>query len=133
MKQKRPAVPGEWYHIAIERKSDGTLIGDCAFHLLAHDAQQAEIAFTLARAYQGQGYAGEAVTRLLDYLFSELDLHRAIGICDADNQASARLLERIRMRREAHLIENIWFKGHWGSEYWSAILDREWIQRFSGP
>ena len=30
------------------------------------------------------------------------------------------------MRREAHLVENIWFKGAWGSEFIYALLDREW-------
>lgn len=31
------------------------------------------------------------------------------------------------MRREAHLIENEWFKGGWGgSELVYAMLDREW-------
>jgi aminoglycoside 6'-N-acetyltransferase len=30
------------------------------------------------------------------------------------------------MRQEAHLVENEWFKGEWGSELVYAILDREW-------
>jgi len=122
----QPATPGEWYQIAIELKSNGRFIGDCAFCVLADDIHQAEIAFTLARAYHGQGYAMEAVTGLLDYLFGDLGLHRVRAICDAENRASAKLLERIGMRREGEFVENIWFKGRWGSEYWYAVLDREW-------
>lgn len=128
MKQKQPAAPGEWYQIAIELKVSGEMIGDCAFHILAQDARQAEIAFTLSRPYQSKGYATEAVTRLLDYLFGELGLHRVRAICDVENLASVRLLERIGMRREAHFIENIWFKGAWGSEYWYGLLKQEWEQ-----
>lgn len=30
------------------------------------------------------------------------------------------------MRREAHLVENEWFKGRWGDEYDYALLAREW-------
>jgi RimJ/RimL family protein N-acetyltransferase len=63
---------------------------------------------------------------LLEYLFGELHLHRVIATCDVENIASFRLLERIGMRREAHLVENIWFKGAWGSEYSYALLYREW-------
>ena len=126
MKHKQPAVQGEWYQLAVELKQDAPLIGDCAFHILAHDARQAEIGFTLARPYQGHGYATEAVTRLLDYAFRDLGLHRVIASCDVDNLASARLLERAGMRREGHFIENIWFKGAWGSEYLYAQLQREW-------
>ena len=123
-----PGTPGEWHQIAIELKAEGDLIGDCVFHILAEDAQQAEIGFTLSRRYQGHGYATEAVTKLVDYIFCELKLHRIRAICDVDNLASSKLLERIGMRREAHFIENIWFKGRWGSEYLYAILRSEWTK-----
>jgi RimJ/RimL family protein N-acetyltransferase len=126
MQSTRPGAPGAWYQIAIERKSTPGLIGDCAFHILANEPRQAEIGFSLSSAFQGQGYATEAVRRLLDYLFGELDLQRVSAICDAENTASARLLERVGMRREGHFIENIWFKGAWGSEYAYAILQKEW-------
>lgn len=128
MKRALPGVVGEWYQFAIERKQPGGLIGDCAFHILAHDAQQAEIGFSFARQYQRQGYATEAVTRLLDYLFGELVLHRVTATCDAANAASAKLLERVGMRREGHFMDakRIWFKGAWGSEYSYAILQRDW-------
>jgi len=116
----------EWYQLAIEQRQGGQLVGDCAFHALADDARQTEIGLTLARPYQGQGYGFEAVTRLLDHIFRDLGLHRVIASCDVDNLASVRLLERLGMRREAHLIENIWLKGAWGSEYHYALLQREW-------
>ena len=126
MKEKQPGLPGEWFQIAIERKQEVGLIGDCVFRIQAHDARQAEIGFTLSCAHQGQGYATEAVTCLLDYLFRTLNLHRVTVICDAENQASARLLERLGMRREGRFVENIWFKGAWGSEYLYAVLGKEW-------
>jgi RimJ/RimL family protein N-acetyltransferase len=37
-----------------------------------------------------------------------------------------RVLERLGMRREAHLIENEWGKGEWHSEAVYAILAQEW-------
>jgi RimJ/RimL family protein N-acetyltransferase len=123
-----PSTPGGWHQIAIELKDGGDFIGDCVFHILPDDARQAEIGFTLARAYHGQGYATEAVTKLVDYLFGELQLHRIRATCDVENVASAKLLERVGMRREAHFIENIWFKGKWGSEYAYGLLRREWIK-----
>lgn len=126
MKKAKVNVPGEWYQVAIELKANGQLIGDCAIHTLADDPNQAEIGFSLSTDNQGHGYATEAVTRLLDYLFGEVQLHRVVAICDVENSASFRLLERIGMRREAHLVENIWFKGKWGSEYSYAILHHEW-------
>ena len=121
-----PGTPGEWTQIALERREARGLIGDCALKVQAEDPRQAEIGFTLARAWQGLGYGTEAVTALLDHLFGTLGLHRVFAITDAENAASAALLERVGMRREGHLVENIWFKGAWGSEFLYAILEREW-------
>ncbi len=118
--------PGTWYQLAIERRNQPGLIGDCAFQRLADDEHQAQIGFTFSRLYQKQGYATEAVHALLDYLFGELQLHRVTATCDVENIASFKLLERVGMRREAYFMENIWFKGAWGSEYCYALLHREW-------
>ncbi|MCB9079608.1 MAG: GNAT family N-acetyltransferase [Anaerolineaceae bacterium] len=128
MQTTHPGLPDEWYQIAIELKQEGRLIGDCAFHILPEDGQQADIGFTLARAYQGQGLATEAVTRLIDYLFNTFHLHRLQALCDVDNRASSRLLASVGMRREAHFIEHYWFKGEWRSEYGYGLLRREWPQ-----
>jgi RimJ/RimL family protein N-acetyltransferase len=61
--------------------------------------------------------------------FETVGLHRIFGRCDAENVASARLMERLGMRREAHLRENEFFKGRWSDEYKYAILSSEWQQR----
>ena len=126
MRSKRPGVQGEWYQIAIGLKPGGSIVGDCVYRILPEDARQAEIGFTLAHEHWGKGYASEAVRRLLGYLFGDLELHRVRAICDIENTASMRVLERVGMRQEGCFIENIWFKGQWGSEYSYAILQREW-------
>jgi RimJ/RimL family protein N-acetyltransferase len=126
MKNKQPGGQGEWYQIIVSLKPGLQVIGDLAFHILDEDILQAEIAFTLARSFWGRGYATEAARRLLDYLFGELHLHRVRAICDAENLGSAHVLERLGMRREGDLLENIWFKGQWGSEFLYAILEHEW-------
>ena len=128
-KSKTPGEPGQWVQLAMELKSTGEMIGDCAFYRLSEDPRQAEIGFTLARAFQGQGYAAEAVTRLLDYLFGGLGLHRVRANCDPENTSSARLLERVGMRHEGRFVESLWFKGRWAGEDWYAVLKREWEKR----
>lgn len=129
MKTLQPGIPGRWYQIALEHKHSRKLIGDCAFQILMEDQRQAEFGITLARAYQGQGYAAEAITCLLDYLFNRLTLHRVRANCDPANTASARLLERLGMRHEGRFIESLWLKGQWCDEDWYAILGREWQAR----
>jgi RimJ/RimL family protein N-acetyltransferase len=129
MKNAIPGQPGTWFQAAIELKSSGALLGDCAFHVMASDVRQAYIGITLGRRYWRMGFGEEASRRLLDHLFGELNLHRVVAECDVKNAASISLLERLGFRREAHLIENIWYKGEWGSEYHYAILEREWKRK----
>jgi RimJ/RimL family protein N-acetyltransferase len=129
MSHVTPGAPGQWYQIAIELKTSGELIGDVAFQVEENFSQQAVIAYTLAQAFHHQGYASEAVSRLLQYLFGTLELHRVIAYIDVENPASFSLLEKQGFRREGHHIENIWFKGAWASEYVYALLAREWKTR----
>ncbi len=118
--------PGEYYQIAFELIETNEMIGDCVVHPLAEDAREVEIGFTLASRFQGKGYANEALTTLLTYLFDDLKKHRVFAITDVKNEGSIKLLENLGMRREGHFVENIWFKGEWGSEYLYAILNEEW-------
>lgn len=133
VQQMSVAVPGQskWLQIAIELKSTHQMIGDLAFFIKRDDKRQAMIGYSLARPFWGNGYAYEAMSCLLAYLFDEWDLHRVVAECDEENVASWRLLERLGFRREAHLIENLFFKGAYCNEYHYAMLGREWRERHS--
>jgi RimJ/RimL family protein N-acetyltransferase len=107
-------------------RETGELIGDFTLWLESREHRQGEIGFIVHPDHQGRGYAIEASRELLRLGFEDLGLHRIIGTLEARNGPSARVLERLGMRREAHLAENEWVKGEWQSELVYAILDREW-------
>ena len=118
---------GHWFQLAIVQRGSEQLLGDLALHFI--DEQQVEMGFTLDPKFQRQGYGTEAVAECLTFLFEQLNKHRVRAITDVDNQACWRLLERVGFRREAHFVDNIWFKGAWGSEYLYAILAHEWAAK----
>jgi len=120
-----PGQRDEWFQFAIERKSDGAHIGDCALHTL-DDVRQGEIGYTLARSAQGHGYAREAVAAVVEYAFTVLKMHRIRADADVENAPSYRLLEALGFRREGTFIEAGWYHGKWCSEHLYAILAREW-------
>lgn len=124
-----PDIPGTWFQLAIVEAATGEVIGDCGLHCPPEDSRQTEIGITLAPLHQGRGYAYEAINCLLDYLFGSLDKHRVFATTDVLNRAAAMLFRRLGFRQEAHLVENLWFKGQWGSEYVFAMLQREWKER----
>jgi RimJ/RimL family protein N-acetyltransferase len=128
MRSSEPGTPGEWFQFAVELKETEQLIGDCGLKT-EEDGRQAEMGFTLSREHQGKGYATEAVSRLLDYAFGNLGLHRIVAIADKENTPSVALLERLGMHREGSFVQNAWFKGHWTSEYLYATLRDQWLQK----
>jgi RimJ/RimL family protein N-acetyltransferase len=126
MMHRHPDTPGEWFQFAVALRSSRELVGDVGARVDADDPRQAEIGFTLAPAHHGHGYATEAARAVLDYLLGERAKHRVTACCDARNAASARVLERIGMRREGHLRESTWAKDEWTDDLLYAVLDREW-------
>ena len=126
MAAAHPDTPGEWYQLAVDVA--GRLVGDVAVHVDSGDPRLARIGFTLAPDAQGQGYATEAVTAVLGYLFGR-GKHRVSADLDARNARSAALLRRVGMRQEAHHVASAWWKGEWTDEDVYAVLAEEWSAR----
>jgi RimJ/RimL family protein N-acetyltransferase len=120
------AGDGDELSVAVERRETGELVGDVSLACRSVEHRQAEIGFVMHPAHHGRGYAGEAARPLLDLAFSTFGFHRVIGRLEPRNGGSARVLEKLGMRREAHLVENEWIKGEWQSELVYAVLAREW-------
>jgi len=115
---------GQWLVLAVELRSTGTVIGEVLLKWASEG--QGEIGFALGREHQGLGYAAEAATAMLRLGFDDLGFHRITAVCIEDNAASARLLTRLGMRQEAHLVDNVFFKGAWATQLVFAMLEDEW-------
>jgi RimJ/RimL family protein N-acetyltransferase len=87
-------IPGQWQQIAITLAPGGELIGDIGLFVRA-DGRSAELGFTLARSYQGRGFAREALAGLIAALFERAELERLEAVTDARNAAAMALLERL--------------------------------------
>jgi RimJ/RimL family protein N-acetyltransferase len=121
--------PGAWLQLAIRDRATARLLGDAAVHSLESPADTFEIGITLAPASQHRGIASEAVARVLDHLFTVGRAHRVTASCDARNEAVARLLARVGMRRESSQRDVEFFKGEWITLDGFAILESEHAPR----
>ncbi|MDX6476694.1 MAG: hypothetical protein QOH95_2205 [Gaiellaceae bacterium] len=117
---------GDWMSAAITELGSGRVVGDVALHWVSEPHKTGEIGFILDPAEQGRGYATEAARAFLRVAFEDFGFHRVIGRTEARNAPSARVLEKLGMRREALLVENEWVKGEWQSELVYAMLEHEW-------
>ncbi|MEU2427440.1 GNAT family protein [Streptomyces sp. NPDC007851] len=119
-----PRSPG-WFQYAVQLRDAPGLIGDIGV-CRAEDGRQAELGFTFDPAFQGRGYATEAVTRVVESLLLEEGLHRLSASCDGRNVRSAKLLERVGFRREGHLRQSTWMKGEWTDDVLFGLLASEY-------
>ena len=117
---------GEWVQYGIENIETRHLIGDCAIKLDQYDTRIAEVGITISHQEQKKGFAKEALLGVLSFLFDTKEIHRVVEIVDVENIASINLLKSTGFRQEGQFIENVFFKGKWGSEYQYAMLKREW-------
>ncbi|MGW3010914.1 GNAT family N-acetyltransferase [Streptomyces sp. NPDC001219] len=117
---------GDVLQLAVVVRDGGALIGDVTFVWTSREHRQGGIGYVFHPGHAGHGYATEASRALLKLGFEELRLHRIQAELDGRNTASARLLERLGMRREGHLRENEFLDGEWSDEVVYAMLAREW-------
>lgn len=131
----RVAAPRISYELAIELKAEARLIGACRLGIRRTPTDRtADIGYVLNRRYWHRGYTTESVLVLLDFGFRELHLHRIFATCDVRNNASARVLEKVGMTREALFRQDRLQRGSWRDSYLYAILEEEWSSppRLSG-
>jgi RimJ/RimL family protein N-acetyltransferase len=119
---------GDTFYCAVTLQDSGELIGEVLLKLASSAALQGEIGYIFNPVYAGKGYAAEAVRSVLERGFTEVGFHRIFARLDAANRGSIGVVERLGMRREAHLRQNDRFDGQWGDELIYALLKQEWPQ-----
>ena len=108
---------------------DGRVVGDVLIHLDGldgADGRQAEIGWVFTPDVQGQGYATESARALVRAAFEELGVHRVWAQLEPENTASARICERLGMRREALFEKASWFKEQWTDLAVYGLRADEW-------
>jgi len=110
----------------------GRAVGEFMLKLTDLASGQGEVGWCIHPDAQGRGLATESAQALLRLGFEDKGLHRIEAGCDPRNLASVRVMERLGMRREAHLIETRFVKGEWVSDLVHAILAAEWRAQRDG-
>jgi RimJ/RimL family protein N-acetyltransferase len=123
------AEEGDRIVLGVETRADGALVGEVSLIWRSVESRQAEVGYIFHPDVQGRGYATEAAAALLEVGFEGAELHRIYARCDARNIASARVMERLGMHREAHFRQHALVKGRWDEELVYAVLEHEWRTR----
>jgi [ribosomal protein S5]-alanine N-acetyltransferase len=90
---------GKSYCWLIFRRDGEELVGAIS----VRKDQGINLGYLVARPFWGQGYMAEALTAVVEWAFSIPSIFRVWAVCDVENHASARLLERNGFCREGVL------------------------------
>lgn len=112
---RAPGEPGGWVQLSVVESGSGSLIGDVGLSVADGESDVMKLGYTIAPAFQGRGYATEAVGALVSYVFDKLEAEVVRIYASTDNIPSIRVAEKVGMR----LVER--FEGRDGDEVWSAV------------
>jgi len=121
----QPGVSPTHQRFAITTQSDDLARGWIILKLNNAEIREYEIGWTVRRADWGKAYAPEAASVVLRYAFKEMNAHRIVAFCHAENAASVRVMEKLGMQREGRLRETRRLNGIWCDELVYAILERD--------
>jgi RimJ/RimL family protein N-acetyltransferase len=68
---------------------------------------KADVGYVMCRQHWGKGMATEALRGLVEWALGQESIYRVWALCDADNRASARVLEKVGMQCEGVLRRQI--------------------------
>lgn len=120
-----PSDPWRSIVRAISDSPRTDIVGLCGV-VIPRGAEEGEIWYLVAPKSRGKGIATDAVRHLLDLGFGEFGLYRIWATCLPENPASARVMEKVGMRKEGLLIKNLKIHGIWKNSFLYAMLAEEW-------
>ena len=92
-----------FYRWAVIEKDSGRNIGQIAFCRVYEELRTAEIEYCIGTAFQGRGYAGEALSAVIGNIFANTDFQRLEAYHRAENTKSGRVLEKSAV----HITDNV--------------------------
>lgn len=96
----------EWYYWAITMKGNNTVIGTICLWKIIKETGMAETGYELHPDHHQQGIMYEALSRVMEFAKSDLQLRTIEAFIDPLNTASAKLLEKCNFKIDREEISS---------------------------
>jgi ribosomal-protein-alanine N-acetyltransferase len=93
------------------KENPGKLIGNIGYWRLIKEHYRAEVGYMLHPSFWKKGIMKEALLRVIDFAFDDMNLHSIEANINPGNTASAMLLESTGFIKEAYFKEDFFFNG----------------------
>ncbi len=116
------------FNFAIVLKDQKRIIGDVGFTILnqINSSGIADCGYFLNKNFWGNGYATEAYQTMIEYVFTELNLHKLTAGCIICNEASQNVMRKCNMIQEAKLKQHQYYNGKWYDRLLYGLLKKDW-------
>jgi ribosomal-protein-alanine N-acetyltransferase len=88
--------------------------------------QAAYLGYNISQDQQGKGLMTEALTAVIDYVFTEINLHRLMANYRPENLASARVLEKLNFTIEGFAKNYLMVDGQWCDHVLTSLTNPNW-------
>lgn len=126
LKRYKENKPSNW---AVVLKDSNKFIGTCGFVSEFKANNRAEVGFAIRKDCWNKGYITEALKKTLEFGFETIGYNRIEAICDVENAASARVMEKCGMKCEGVLRQYIIKAGKYRDVKSYAVLREEFLKQ----
>jgi ribosomal-protein-alanine N-acetyltransferase len=95
----------DWIYWVISLKRDPTLIGTICLWNFSEDKTVAEIGYELDPAFQGKGIMSEALKKIIEFAFRDIELISIEAYTHKKNDDSTKLLQKYNFKLDAGRID----------------------------
>ncbi|HEY9634571.1 MAG TPA: GNAT family N-acetyltransferase [Coleofasciculaceae cyanobacterium] len=88
--------------------------------------QSCTLGYSLAAVEQGKGYMTEALKVAINYVFTELNLHRIMAAYLPHNQRSGLLLKRLGFVVEGYARDYLMINNQWQDHILTSLINPNW-------
>ncbi|MEV7150171.1 GNAT family protein [Streptomyces sp. NPDC093084] len=135
--KEQAVAPGDddLFRLAVEATATGELVGMVGSHRTGRRSGWFECEVTIGAEHRRRGYAAEAVSLLLRFMFAERRYHKCLAAVLDHNRASLALFRRLGFTEEGRLREHIFAAGRHHDLVLMGMLVDEFDRRHatSGP
>ncbi|MAZ89594.1 MAG: GNAT family N-acetyltransferase [Cellvibrionaceae bacterium] len=107
----------QWLSLSITQMKNQEKLGNMGLRIINPEAKIAEIGYLLKQDAHGKGYIAEAIARLKQFAFDDLQMNKLVAYCSTENIPSYKSLERSGFLREGCLRQNTCVNGRYVDDF----------------
>lgn len=115
-------IDAKWrYDYVILDKNSGKPVGACYVWVQDESRRSWEVGYVILPEYQRKGYCLDSVKTLIDFAFKKLGAHKVLGMCNANNTGSAKVMLKSGMKLQGVFPKEYLCRGVWVDQNYYSI------------